>query len=398
MKRFALVAVVVTGLAVFASQSSASPAAHWVVTDLAAQARVEFPHFTEPALVGITPGGRVIWTAQRPDGTQWEREVFQWRNGHMTDLGPLPRHTVPLGLNAGGALVGTSQDAPYCGYGSPPACRSGPRHAYLWQPGKLTLLGSLGGADSQAWAINDRGQVVGSSETANGKSHAFLWQNGKLTDLGTGRGTESDASAINNRGQILEDITVGKTDQTVLWQHGKTTPIASFRNCEWATFNDRGQVLGQCPKHGSIRGLLWTNGRTTDLGADSQDGPMAINNRGDVIESLRASEESSRGILWRDGQKIDLGSLGGPQTFPVALNESDEVVGISSVPGRDHGFLVFHPFLWQNGKMMMLPGGAANLDVMDINAAGTLIAGGTGAFECDLHSCAGHLLVWRYVR
>ena len=48
----------------------------------------------------------------------------------------------------------------------------------------MTDLGTLGGPDSRAVAINDLGQVIGWGAAASGETHAFLWEDGVMTDLG----------------------------------------------------------------------------------------------------------------------------------------------------------------------------------------------------------------------
>jgi chitinase len=81
--------------------------------------------------------------------------------------------------------------------------RSSPTtHASLWAHGNLVDLGTLGGDESYASGINDRGQVIGASWTKTGATHAFVWENGAMTDLGHG-GNTSEAFAINTKGQIV---------------------------------------------------------------------------------------------------------------------------------------------------------------------------------------------------
>ncbi|WON75433.1 PEP-CTERM sorting domain-containing protein [Nitrosospira sp. Is2] len=69
----------------------------------------------------------------------------------------------------------------------------------------LRALGTLSGASSVAFAINNMGQVVGYSETAKGAHHAFIRNpNGMgMRDLGTLGGIASEAADINDAGQVV---------------------------------------------------------------------------------------------------------------------------------------------------------------------------------------------------
>jgi probable HAF family extracellular repeat protein len=123
----------------------------------------------------------------------------------MLDLGTLGgSNSFAEGINASGVIVGYS-DMPGDTF----------QHAFiagvngvLIVNGLSTMadLGTLGGSNSQAWKINDSGQVVGYSDMpGNTVQHAFITgANGVgMTDLGTLGGTNSRAFGINTIGQVV---------------------------------------------------------------------------------------------------------------------------------------------------------------------------------------------------
>jgi probable HAF family extracellular repeat protein len=79
---------------------------------------------------------------------------------------------------------------------------------------QLDELGIIGGNWSRALSVNDRGEVVGESCTADCRGTAFYWtEAGGLEDLGTLPGyTRSAAHAINDRGQVFGVVTCQVAD------------------------------------------------------------------------------------------------------------------------------------------------------------------------------------------
>ena len=62
-------------------------------------------------------------------------------------------------------------------------------------------LGTFGGNNGEAIAINDDGHVVGRADLPDQTHDAFLWRHGVMTDLGRLPGTTcSRANQINDEG------------------------------------------------------------------------------------------------------------------------------------------------------------------------------------------------------
>jgi probable HAF family extracellular repeat protein len=110
------------------------------------------------------------------------------------------RDSEAYGINDAGQVVGWADTRPSYPFIS---------HAFITGSNGMgmTDLGTLGGDYSFAFGINDAGQVVGSSNTAVGfELHAFITgPNGaSMTDLGTLGGlNNSSALGINDAGQVV---------------------------------------------------------------------------------------------------------------------------------------------------------------------------------------------------
>jgi probable HAF family extracellular repeat protein len=216
---------------------------------------------------GVIAGGTTLG-----GGGYFHAEVFNGgtRTG-LHDLGGATdpadnRYSLANGINDAGQVVGTSVTAD-----------GEATKAVLWDNSvDPTVLPTLGGASAEANGINNSGQVVGNSNlSGDAAHHAALWTlfNGHIADLGTLGGTSSSALAINASGLI-------------------------------AGWSD---LSGDAGQHAS----LWNGSTITDLGTlggvNSQ--ALALNLDGSIVGWSELADGSQHATLWKDGHIFDLNSL-----------------------------------------------------------------------------------------
>ncbi|MHC4712052.1 MAG: PKD domain-containing protein [Planctomycetota bacterium] len=195
----------------------------------------------------INDGGQVMGRARTASGA-WHAFVWTPAAG-MVDIGTLGGNwTYDYDINSAGQVVGWSNTV------------AGEEHAFLWTPGEGMIdLGTLGGIHSHALAVNDIGHIVGWAPKATATTHAFIWtlEEG-MVDLGTLFGSDhSNAYDINNAGQVVG----ASGGRGFLWTPAEgMVDLGTLGGVSSAAIaiNDAGQVMGQSyVPSGENHAVLW---------------------------------------------------------------------------------------------------------------------------------------------
>ncbi len=270
----------------------------------------------------------------------------------IIDLGALPNRPVSFGmaLNDGGAaLADAAQNA---------AGQS--RRAFVFQGlesgGSSVEVGTLGGTTSAGTALNNAGDVVGTSPDGSGLNRAFLRRadNPAVLDLGTlVGGTTSFGTALNDEGIVAGYGTIaGGKLRGFLFTNGpvlrQLNPLSSHPDSAQAFgLNISNLVVGASfDAAGRGQATLWAGVTTNALGflpGGNHSVAYAINRFGliaGVANTVSGTGLVQRAFLLNSAGLLDLGTLpGGVRSEARALNNFGQVVGSATVSNESRAIL-----------------------------------------------------------
>ena len=264
----------------------------------------------------------------------------------------------------------------------------------------LKDLGTLGGAYSFGFAVNNLGVVFGGAATAKQTDFvaqtAFVWDKDlKMINLGTLGGAEcpgcsSAVQSANDWGEAAifsetaspaygdEDFCAFGTHRQCLgaiWKGGVMTalsPLSGGYNSQGVGINNLGQIVGMAENGTAdatcatatpfqklrFEAVIWgQDGKVTELrplAGDTVGYAFGINDLGQAVgvtglcdntrvPPITPGMNAPHAVFWeKDGTPINLGSIGGGGfNIPGTINDRGEVAGASLAKDG-----TVHPFLW----------------------------------------------------
>lgn len=274
---------------------------------------------------GVNARGQVTGQSQkRLESGALQLRAFLWDDGRMEDLGTLGGpSSAGRGINDAGQMVGFSRTSTL----------NNQQRAFVTERDTqggthMVAIETLPGfPSSEASAINESGQIVGRSFSSSTSGRAFLYRGDEggvapVEDLGVlvpGRDTYSEAWAINDRGQVVGESGIREDQgQAFFYSEGDMKGLGTLPGYPYSEamgIDNAGRIVGwSYSSRANVQGraFLYEDGNMRDLGAlpgDLYSMARAIDARGRVVGQSRDANGRNRAFLWENGEMTDLNSL-----------------------------------------------------------------------------------------
>ncbi|MFT7580973.1 MAG: putative repeat protein (TIGR01451 family)/MYXO-CTERM domain-containing protein, partial [Myxococcota bacterium] len=218
---------------------------------------------------------------------------------------------------------------------------------------RLNDVGTLGGADSQALAVNDAGVVVGAAQTQDGSWHAFRYDGeGGMVDLTPNAGETGRAFAAHGVDLVFgvvdaaAGISVFVHDGTALTMLWATDSVDSAAASVFGPTSD-GAVAGVGASGAQpTSSWYWTPGESTptqissDMGAAIATG---IGEAGHVSGYVVTGDGTRRAFVWTSGGGMQLlAGLGGADSSAEAWDVDVDGVVVGASRNADDALRATH--------------------------------------------------------
>lgn len=261
---------------------------------------------------------------------------------------------------------------------------------FFWRDGTMTTINTLGGTASAGLGMNNLSQVVGWSTLANNQRRALLWDNGALTDLGTLGGSESTALAINDQTRIVgHSLTSGGAQHAFVWAAGVMTDLGTLGGIisEATAINNHNVIVGSALNTQSrtiackwefVKGA-WAITPLTGFESFTFSKALGIDDSGMIVGQYLTQSGQMRAFKWFDDEAFDLGLLTGNFSIARAVR-GDHIVGTgSAVAGAIHALGFLDPGIANLNDRLTYTSGWVLVDARAVNTQGWSV--GTGTFS-----------------
>lgn len=257
---------------------------------------------------------------------------------------------------------------------------------FIWNGGAFTYVPTLGGSMSPAFGVNSSGVATGWSFTSSAEE-AYSYSGGTTTSLASlVGGLDSEGYAVNNSGVIVGDEVYSANPHDEAFEiSGTTVTYLGFLpggvNSVAYAISPSGLITGWADDSSGNQDVFIYS---TALGLEnlgSLGGPggagTAINDAGQVAGfSYVNGGAAQHAFLYTGGIMHDLGTLGGTNSSALGINAAGVVVGAADTGTGSDAFVYINGVMYDLNSLLANLSGIDLTEAVAINDSGQILANG----------------------